>query len=62
MKALEDFRRTKKLTQMQLAELIGVPQGQVSNWLSKKRSPRAKSLKLISERTGITLDKLARDL
>jgi transcriptional regulator with XRE-family HTH domain len=62
MKALLDYKSAKKLTQAQLAKVIGVPQGQISGWLNKKRVPGGTSLKRISERTGITLDKLTRDL
>ncbi len=50
------------MSQNKLAERIGVPQGQLNHWLLKKRMPSAQSLKLISEKTGISLDRLLEDV
>lgn len=62
MKALAEYQKLAGLTQWQLANRIGVDQGQLSNWMSKKRTPTIQNLKLIAERTGISLERLARDL
>jgi transcriptional regulator with XRE-family HTH domain len=50
------------LNQTELAKRIGVNQGHLNHWLQGRRAPTVANLKLISERTGISLEILARDL
>jgi transcriptional regulator with XRE-family HTH domain len=61
MKALDEYMIRKGLTQVDMADLLGVPQGQVSHWLGG-RKPTVKSLKLIARKTGLSLKKLVEDL
>jgi transcriptional regulator with XRE-family HTH domain len=62
MQALLDYMKISGLSQIELAKRIGVNQGHLNHWLRKRRAPTVANLKLISEKTGISLDKLARDL
>ena len=62
MQALREYMKTTGLSQVALAVRLGVNQGQLNHWLHKRRAPTVANLKLISEKTGISLEKLARDL
>jgi transcriptional regulator with XRE-family HTH domain len=62
MKALIEYMAVAGLTQVELASRIGVDQGQLNHWLKGRRAPTVSNLKLISQKTGISLEKLARDL
>ena len=62
MQALLDYMKVSGLSQMELAKRIGVSQGHLNHWLRKRRAPTVSNLKLIAEKTGISLEKLARDL
>lgn len=62
MQALHEYMTVTGLSQVDLAKRIGVNQGQLNHWLQKRRSPSAENLKLIAERTGISLEKLVADL
>lgn len=45
-----------------LAKILGLRQGTVSKWISRDRKPGSKYLKLIADKTGVTIDwLLARD-
>lgn len=62
MQALQDYMKVAGLSQAQLATRIGVDAGQLNHWLTKRRSPTVANLKLIAAKTGISLEKLAKDL
>lgn len=53
---IKTIRETLGVTQTQLAELIGVAQGDVSNWENGKHRPsraaRASMARLLKERAG----------
>jgi transcriptional regulator with XRE-family HTH domain len=62
MKALEDYRVAKALTQQELATLLGKSQGQVSHWLRGTRVPSTPNVLLIAEKTGMSLKKLLQEI
>lgn len=62
MKALNDYMDRRGLTQIDMAAFLGVSQGHLNNWLSGKRKPSAKNLKMIAEKTRISLKRLLEDL
>lgn len=62
MQALIDYMKVAGLSQIDLAERLGVAQGQLNHWLNGKRMPNAANLKLIWKKTGISLEKLVEDL
>ena len=62
MQALTEYMRIAGMSQSTLAKRLGINQGQLNHWLKKRRSPSAENLKLISEKTGISLEKLVQDL
>lgn len=62
MQALIDYMKVSGLSQVDLAKRIGCNQGQLNHWLRKTRAPNARNLKTISEKTGISLEKLVDDL
>lgn len=62
MQSLVDYMKVAGLSQLELAKRIGVNQGHLNHWLHKRRAPTVANLKLISAKTGISLEKLAKDL
>lgn len=62
MEALREYMKVTGLSQLDLAKRIGVNQGQLNHWLQKRRAPTVANLKLIAAKTGISLERLARDL
>lgn len=55
------FRKSKNLTQEQLANKIGVKRTTVSMWESGESSPRATLLPKIADVLGCTVDELLRE-
>lgn len=57
---LKTFRETcePKLSQADLAEVLGVARGTVVRWENRKRTPRPKEAKRISDQTGISIGAL----
>lgn len=55
---LKDIMLEKNLNQTQLANIIGLKQSQVSEWLSGKSKPGYDSLKLIFEKLNISGDQI----
>ena len=55
---LKDIMLEKNLNQTQLANIIGLKQSQVSEWLSGKSKPGYDSLKLICEKLNISGDQI----
>jgi transcriptional regulator with XRE-family HTH domain len=62
MKALVEYMRVTGLSQVELAGRIGVNPTQLSHWVNGRRAPSAHNLKLLSQGTGISLEKLVEDL
>ena len=62
MKELYDFMARREMTQVQFAKFLNVHQGQLNHWLHGRRFPNAENLKMISKRTGISLDRLVSEL
>jgi transcriptional regulator with XRE-family HTH domain len=62
MQALLDYMKLSGLSQVELAKRIGVNSAHLNHWLRKRRAPTVANLKLIAEKTGISLEKLAKDL
>jgi transcriptional regulator with XRE-family HTH domain len=62
MQALREYMTVADLSQKELAKRIGVSQGQLSHWITRRRAPTVTNLKLIAQKTGISLERLARDL
>lgn len=54
--SLEAARVNAKLTQKELAKILGVSNVTVVNWESGKTEPSASQLRRISELSGIPLD------
>lgn len=55
---LQEIMFEKSLTQVAVAEKIGVKQSQVSEWLKGKSKPGYDSLKAICENLGISADRI----
>jgi len=53
---LRDIMVDKNLNQTQIAELIGVKQSQVSEWLSGKSNPGYDSLRMICKALDVSGD------
>lgn len=62
MQALSKYMDRKGLTQVDMAAFLGISQGQLNNWLTGKRKPSGKSLKLIADKTRISLKRLLEDV
>ena len=62
MKVLTQYMALLGLSQVDLAKKLGVAQGQLSHWLAGTRVPSGRSLKMISEKTGLSADKLLEDV
>lgn len=54
--SLEATRVNAKLTQRELAKILGVSQNTVCNWEKGKSQPNASQLRKISELSGIPID------
>ena len=54
--SLEAARINAKLTQKELAEILGVSNATIVNWESGKTEPNLSQLKKISELSGIPMD------
>ncbi len=57
-KNIKEARKAAGLTQVQLAERMGITQKDISRWESNVRSPGAMSLKLLYETIGVSADKI----
>lgn len=52
------FRKDKKLSQEQLAEMVGVSRQTISNWELNETVPDANQLLALSKSLGVSVDKL----
>jgi transcriptional regulator with XRE-family HTH domain len=62
MEALREYLRLRGISQAVLARELEVNQGQLNHWLNKRRAPTVANLKRIASKTGIKLERLAKDL
>jgi len=53
---IKAIRKTKKLTQQQFADLVGIKRSSVSNYEIGRRAPHIKELQRICEKLGVPLD------
>lgn len=57
-KILKNLMSSRGLNQLQLAEILGVRQSQISNWLNGKSLPGYYSLKLLCEKLKVNANDL----
>jgi transcriptional regulator with XRE-family HTH domain len=57
-KILKSLMEKKNIKQLQLAEMLGVRQSQISNWLNQKSLPGYYSIKLLCEKLDVSADYL----
>ena len=55
---IKELRRAAGITQMQLAERMGVTQGMVAAWEQGANFPRADKLPALAEALGVTINDL----
>lgn len=55
-KILREVMEANNLNQLQLAELLGVRQSQVSNWLNSKSLPGYYSIRMICTKLNVSAD------
>lgn len=53
---ISELMKEEKLTQVALAEKIGVKQNTISAWLSGKKEPSIRSLWLVADYFGVDID------
>lgn len=58
---IKKYRKIKKLTQIQLAEKLGVSNGLVGLWETNKRQPQSKELIKLSQLFEVPVDILLSD-
>ena len=58
MTYIQHYRELRGITQVVLAEKLGVSQGAVSNWENGDRKPDVFMMKRIAEILGCTVDEL----
>jgi transcriptional regulator with XRE-family HTH domain len=46
------------LNQMQLSKILGVAQGQISNWVNDKSLPNYISMKMLQEKLNLSADEI----
>jgi len=57
-KILKNLMEEKNLNQLQLSEMLGIRQSQVSNWINNKSLPGYYSIKMICFKLNVSADKL----
>ena len=55
---IKKMRERKGVTQIQLSELIGVPQSTIASWETDRSSPRVDRLPIIAKALDCTVDEL----
>ena len=56
VKVLKTVMYEKKMGQVQLAELLGIRQSQVSNWINGKSLPSYPYMQLIKDKLGLPVE------
>jgi len=62
MKALRDWLTLTGMTQAELAKKAGLDATQINHFLTGRREPRIKNLKKLSAATGISVEKLIKEM
>lgn len=60
IEVIKNLMEERKLSQKKLADLLGVNQTTVGQWLAGKKKPNYDSILLLYEKFGITPDRLFR--
>ncbi|MCB0446340.1 MAG: helix-turn-helix transcriptional regulator [Gelidibacter sp.] len=55
-KLLNDLIKNSGLTQVEISEITGIPQGQLSRWVTGKRIPKLSSISEIANKIGYTIN------
>lgn len=55
---LKQYRRNKKIKQIEIAEALNVSQGTIANWEAGLRSPNIDMLPTIADYLGVSIDNL----
>lgn len=55
---LKELMKKRRLNQLQLAEILGIRQSQISNWLNGKSLPGYYSLKLLCAKLEVSAETL----
>jgi len=55
---VKEIMEQKKLNQLQLSEILGIRQSQISNWLNGKSLPGYYSIKIICEKLNVSANYL----
>lgn len=55
-KIMQDIMTASNLNQMEVSEMLGVRQSQVSNWINGKSLPGYYSIKMICEKLKVSAD------
>lgn len=58
--SLKDFKKTKKLTNKQLAKMFDITEGYISHYFTGRRRFGGKKALEIHEATGVPIEKLIR--
>ena len=61
MNNIKELRNAKKMSQIQLAKIVGVTQGAVYQWEKGLASPAFKNLRDIALALDVTVDELLRE-
>ena len=57
-KILSEVMEKQKLNQLKLAQMLGIRQSQISNWLNGKSLPGYYSLKMLCQKLNVSADYL----
>jgi len=57
-KILKDVMEKNNLNQLQLSEILGIRQSQISNWLNAKSLPGYYSIRVLCEKLSVSADDL----
>ena len=55
---ISELMKRKKLTQVELAEMLGVTQSTISGWKNGLRMPRTKQIKPLAKALGVSVGML----
>ena len=55
---VKEIMEQRKLNQLQLSDILGIRQSQISNWLNGKSLPGYYSIKTLCEKLGVTANYL----
>ena len=62
MKAIHDYLRLSGMTQAELAKRADINPGALNHFMNGRREPRIANLKKLAAATGISIEKLVKDL